>query len=69
MVAKASFCLQPDRLVKVFEWTIMCDSFLPFLIFTAPEDFNLAFSRDDRGSSCLDDEASDAVIKILWFHM
>ena len=31
--------------------------------------FNVAFSRDERGSSCLDDETSDAVIKILWFHM
>ena len=31
--------------------------------------FNLAFSRDERGSSCPDDETSDAVIKILWFHM
>ena len=30
--------------------------------------FNMAFSRDERGSSCPDDETSDAVIKILWFH-
>ena len=50
----------------------MCD-FLNF--YTAPEEqntvriFNVAFSRDERGSSCLDDETSDAVIKILWFHM
>ena len=50
----------------------MCD----FFFYTAPEEqntvriFNVAFSRDDeRGSSCLDDETSDAVIKILWFHM
>ena len=27
--------------------------------------FNVAFSRDETGSSCPDDEASDAVIKIL----
>ena len=25
--------------------------------------------RDERGSSCPDDETLDAVIKILWFHM
>ena len=43
--------------------------------YTAPEEqntvriFNVAFSRDERGSSCLDDETSDAVIQILWFHM
>ena len=49
----------------------MCDFF-----FTASEEqnrvrriFNVAFSRDERGSSCPDDETSDAVIKILWFHM
>ena len=46
----------------------MCD----FFFYTAPEEqntvriFNVAFSRDERGSS---DETSDAVIKILWFHM
>ena len=46
----------------------MCDFF-----YTAPEKqntvriFNVAFSRDERGSSCPDD--ADAVIKILWFHM
>ena len=45
----------------------MCDFF-----FTAPEEqntvriFNVAFSR---GSSCPDDETSNAVIKILWFHI
>ena len=50
----------------------MCDF---FLFYRAPEEqntvriFNVAFSRDERGSSCLDDENSDAVIKILWFHM
>ena len=49
----------------------MCD----FLIFIQPQKnkiqriFNVAFSRDERGSSCPDDETSDAVIKILWFHM
>ena len=43
--------------------------------FIAPEEqntvqiFNVAFSRNDRGSSSLDDEAWDAVIKILRFHM
>ena len=45
----------------------MCDFF-----YTAPEEqntVNVAFSRDERGSSCPDDETSDAVIKILWFHM
>ena len=47
----------------------MCD----FLIFIQPHIntvliFNEAFSRDERGSSCLVDETSDAVIKILWFH-
>ena len=48
----------------------MCD----FLFFIQPqknkiqyEFFNVAFSRDERGSSCPDDETSDAVIKILWF--
>ena len=41
----------------------MCD-FLNF--YTAPEEqntvriFNVAFSRDERGSSCPDDETSDA---------
>ena len=47
-----------------------------FLIFfTAPEEqntvriFNVAFSRDGRVSPCPDDETSDAVTKILWFHM
>ena len=48
----------------------MCDFF-----FTAPEEqntvriFNVAISRDGRGSSCPDIETSDAIIKILWFHM
>ena len=37
-----------------------------FFFYTAPD---VAFSRDERGSSCPDDETSDAVIKILWFHM
>ena len=44
--------------------------------FTASEEqntvrriLNVAFSRDERGSSCPDDETSDTVIKILWFHM
>ena len=47
----------------------MCD----FFFYTAPEEqntvriFNVTFSRDERGSSCPDDETSDAVIKILWF--
>ena len=42
-----------------------------FFFFTAPEEqntvriFNVAFSRDERGSSCPDDETSDAVIKIF----
>ena len=46
-----------------------------FLIFYSPEEqntvriFNMVFSRDGRGSSCPDDETSDAVFKILWFHM
>ena len=31
--------------------------------------FNVTFSRVERGFSCLDDKALDAVIKILWFHM
>ena len=41
----------------------MCD----FFFYTAPEEqntvqiFNVAFSRDERGSSCPDDETSDAV--------
>ena len=45
----------------------MCDF---FFFYTAPEEqntvriFNVAFSRDERGSSCPDDETSDAVIKI-----
>ena len=46
-----------------------------FLIFIQPQKnkitvriFNVAFSRDERGSSCPDDETSDAVIMILWFH-
>ena len=47
----------------------MCDYFF----FTEEQNtvqiFNVAFSRDERGSSCLDDETLDAVIKILWFHM
>ena len=46
----------------------MCDFF-----FIQPQknkiQFNMVFSRDERGSSCPDDETSDAVIKILWFHM
>ena len=48
----------------------MCDFF-----YTAQEEqntvriLNVAFSRDERGSSCPDDETSHAVIKILWFHM
>ena len=39
----------------------MCD----FFFYTAPEEqntvriFNVAFSRDERGSSCPDDETSD----------
>ena len=43
-----------------------------FFFYTAPEEqntvriFNVAFSRDERGSACPDDETSDAVIKILW---
>ena len=51
----------------------MCD----FFFYTAQNTvriFNVAFSRDERGSSrdergssCPDDETSDAVIKILWF--
>ena len=51
----------------------MCD--LKKKFFTAQEEqntvqiFNVAFSRDGRVSSCLDHETSDAVIKILWFHM
>ena len=46
-----------------------------FLFYTALEEqntvqiFNVAFSRDGRGSSCPSDETSDAVIKILGFHM
>ena len=47
-----------------------------FFFFLQPQEeqntvriFNVAFSRDERGSSCPDDETSDAVIKILWFHM
>ena len=46
-----------------------------FFFLTAPEEqntvriFNVAFSRDERGSSYPDDETSDAVIKILWFHI
>ena len=42
----------------------MCD----FFFYTAPEEqntvriFNVAFSRDERGSSCPDDETSDAVM-------
>ena len=50
----------------------MCDF---YFLFKAPEEqntiriFNVAFSRDGRGSSCPDDETSDAVIKILWYHM
>ena len=52
----------------------MCDFFF-FLQPQAPEEqntvriFNVVFSRDERGSSCPDDETSDAVSKILWFHM
>ena len=48
---------------------------MTFFNFTAPEEqntvqiFNLAFSRDERRSSCPDDEASDAVVKILCFQM
>ena len=48
----------------------MCD----FFFFIQPEEqntvriFNVAF-RDERGSSCPDDETSFAIIKILWFHM
>ena len=46
----------------------MCDFF--FLIQPQKKRiFNVAFSRDERGSSCPDDETLDAVIKILWFHM
>ena len=52
----------------------MCDF---FNFYTAPEEqntvriFNVAFFRDERerGSACPDDETSNAVIKILWFHM
>ena len=50
----------------------MCDF---FFFFYSPKEqntvriFNVAFSRDERGSSCLDDGTSDAVVKILWFHM
>ena len=46
-----------------------------FFFFTAQEKehtvqiFNVAFFREGRGSSCPDDETSDAVIKILWFNM
>ena len=56
----------------------MCDFFFFFLQpqknkiqyeFSMWRIFNVAFSRDERGSSCPDDETSDAVIKILWFHM
>ena len=42
-----------------------------FLIYTAPEEqntvriFNVAFSRDERGSSCPDDETLDAGIKMV----
>ena len=46
------------------------------IFFIAPEEqntvriFTVAFSRDERGSSCPDDDkTSDAVIKILRFHM
>ena len=51
----------------------MCEFF--FFFTAAPEEqnkvriFNVAFSRGGRGSLCPDDETSDAVIKILWFHM
>ena len=45
----------------------MCDFF--FLYSPRIRIFNVPFSSDERGSSCLDDETSDAVIKILWFHM
>ena len=47
----------------------MCD------YFTAPKEqntvqiFNVAFARDGRGYSCPDGEVSDAVNKILWFHI
>ena len=46
-----------------------------FFFYRAPEEqntvriFNVAFSRDERVYSCPDDETSDALIKILWFHM
>ena len=45
------------------------------LFYTDPEEqntvriFSVVLSRNVRGSSCPDDETSDAVIKILWFHM
>ena len=43
------------------------------IFFIAPEEqntvriFNVAFSRDGRGSSCPDDETLDAVIKTCGF--
>ena len=46
----------------------MCD----FFFYTAPEEQNtvrIFNMRDERGSSCLDDDSLDAVIKILWFHV
>ena len=47
----------------------MCDFFNFIQEQNTVRIFNMAFSRDERGSSCPDDETSDAVIKILWFHM
>ena len=47
----------------------MCD----FFIFIQPQknkiQYEFSIWRDERGSSCPDDETSNAVIKILWFHM
>ena len=49
----------------------MCE----FFFFLQPQknkiqyEFLMRFSLEMRGSSCPDDKTSDAVIKILWFHM
>ena len=48
----------------------MCDFFFKATVEpNTGQIFNVMFSRDERGSSYLDDENLYAVIKILWLHM